>query len=291
MPSSGVTRCGIVFDQYALGRAIQILVLTALERPDEGDEAGTAQKQCHWNEIGEDRHAAASEALRRGDEADLAVSVFLLDDGFQHRQVARDLDLVLIDATRPLGFGRLLPRGLLREPAGNLRRADAVIVSRADQIDAQELAGLDAMIRGFTGRPPIAHTAHDWSGYVTDAPDGRERPADALRGHTVMGVCGIANPQAFEATLRARAGRVVAVHAFPDHHRYTGADVRAIAAEARQRGVDLLVMTEKDHVKWRQIAVSPAEADRPVWRPRLTIRWLDGQDALDTLMDQRLARP
>lgn len=240
-----------------------------------------------------DRRAGADEALRRAAAAGRDVTVFLLDDGFQHRQVARDLDLVLIDAMRPLGFSRLLPRGLLREPAENLRRADAVIVTRADQVAAEHLTKIDSLVQQFTGLRPMAHVAHVWDGLVDDA--GQMHPVAALHERTVIGLCGIANPDAFEAMLRQAGAHVLAMRSFADHHRYTAADVRAVGELARQSGAALLVMTEKDHVKWRQVAATAqqqgGEGLAAVWRPLLAIRWLHGRESLGTLMQQRLGQP
>jgi tetraacyldisaccharide 4'-kinase len=240
-----------------------------------------------------DRRAGADEALRRAAAMGRAVSVFLLDDGFQHRQVARDLDLVLLDATRPLGFGRLLPRGLLREPADNLRRAAAVIVTRADQVAAEQLTKIDSLVQQITGLRPMAHVAHVWDGLVDDA--GQVHPVEALRDRTVVGLCGIANPDAFEAMLRQAGAHVLAMRTFGDHHRYTPADVRAVGELVQRSGAEMVVMTEKDHVKWRQIAVTGGEGSgvdpAAVRRPHLAIRWLHGREALGTLMDQRLGRP
>ncbi|MEZ6191533.1 MAG: tetraacyldisaccharide 4'-kinase [Phycisphaerales bacterium] len=120
-----------------------------------------------------DRTEGARQVLEKHPE----VTVFILDDGFQHRQVHRDLDLVLIDATRPFGFNHLLPRGLLREPARNLRRAHAVILTRCDLITPSELAALDRQIESLTGKPPTAHAATPWSGVPPPKPHGL-RPWD-----------------------------------------------------------------------------------------------------------------
>src|SRR6185369_9948776 len=104
------------------------------------------------------------------------VGVFILDDGFQHRQVARDLDLVLIDATQPFGFGHVLPRGLLRERSAGLRRATAVIVTRCEQVAADRLRWVDEQITTLHGKPPLAHTAHTWRGWMAHVPQSQTTP-------------------------------------------------------------------------------------------------------------------
>ena len=207
------------------------------------------------------------------------VRVFLLDDGFQHRRIYRDLDIVLIDATCPFGYDRLLPRGLLREPARNLRRADIVIVTRADQVDAARLADIDRRIEELTGRPPAAHTVHHWSGFRSA--DGREHAPDALGDLPVLGACGIGNPDAFIATLHRMAGRVVRTSVFADHHHYTAFQLDALFAEA-ERSSAILVTTEKDWVKWEPRLKK--EPPVQVFRPVLRIEFLDGDETIDRLL-------
>lgn len=199
------------------------------------------------------------------------IDVFLLDDGFQHRQVARDLDLVLIDATRPFGFGHVLPRGLLREPIGNLKRADAVIVTRTDQVSDEALRGLDRQIERYTDRPPIAHAIHRWEN------------TDQLAGKAVLGVCGIGNPRAFGKTLQRHAGGVIDNIVFDDHHDYTREELSDLFDRAARDHADAVVTTEKDYVKWIPL-LEQVTPPIPIIRPRLTIGFPDGADKLDAIV-------
>lgn len=223
-----------------------------------------------------DRRAAARRVLVSQPDT----AAFLLDDGFQHRQVHRDLDLVLIDATRPFGFGRILPRGLLREPVGNLRRADAVIVTRADQVDSDALGGLDDRIADLTGQPPIAHMAHRWT-VLRDR--DQQRPIDDLRHLKVVGACGIGNPGAFGLMLSRAAGEVLHLTVFDDHHAYTPAEVQDLLRRAQHDGADALMTTEKDWAKWRTL-LGDQRFSVPVLRPVLTLEYLDGGDAVEALL-------
>jgi tetraacyldisaccharide 4'-kinase len=210
-------------------------------------------------------------------------SVFLLDDGFQHRQVHRDLDIVLIDATRPFGFDRLLPRGLLRESMGNLRRADVVILTRCDLVDPAVLADLDQTIKELTGQPPAAHTAYRWSGFA--GPNG-DLPKDHLKDLKVVGVSAIGNPAAFQQMLSAAAAEVLTCHSFDDHHAYTGAELDRLLADARRRGAQAVVTTEKDWVKWRTL-LQESGGDPvavAVLRPVLGVEFLDGADAVQRVL-------
>ncbi|MCE9589680.1 MAG: tetraacyldisaccharide 4'-kinase [Planctomycetes bacterium] len=224
-----------------------------------------------------DRRLGARIALQHNP----AVTVFLLDDGFQRRQVHRDLDLVLIDATNPFGHGHLLPRGLLREPLSGLRRARGIIVTRADLITPDALWALDRTIAERAGRPPIAHAAHVWTGFL-DAKD-QLLPIDALRARRVIAVTGIGNPDAFETTLRQHAAAVIHHAKLDDHHNY--ADLNSILpAICRTASTDdILVTTEKDWVKWKP-RIAGAKTPLPVYRPVLGIRYLDGEVAVDNLL-------
>ncbi|MCG8511455.1 MAG: tetraacyldisaccharide 4'-kinase, partial [Rhodospirillales bacterium] len=128
------------------------------EHPQASDEAAeltAALDGIAYVEANPNRVESARRVLDNHPNAD----VFLLDDGFQHRQVHRDLDMVLIDAMCPFGHDHLLPRGLLREPMKNLARADAVVVTRADQVEPGKLKEIDQRIVAMHGKPPIAHAA------------------------------------------------------------------------------------------------------------------------------------
>ncbi len=215
-------------------------------------------------------------------------SVFLLDDGFQHRQAHRDLDIVLIDATRPLGFGRLLPRGLMREPLANLRRADAIIITRCDLVAPDVLTSLDQKIKHLTGQPPTAHTAYRWSGF-TD-PDSN-LPQNHLSNLKVVGVSAIGNPAAFDQMLNHAAAEVLFSHTFDDHHAYTAQEIQNLLADARQRGAQAVVTTEKDWVKWHTLlqAIGNNPTALPILRPILGVEFLDGAEAIDRMLKQATA--
>lgn len=212
------------------------------------------------------------------------VDLFLLDDGFQHRQVHRDVDLVLVDATDPWGGCHLLPRGLLREPPAALRRADAIVVTRADLVCPEELAELDGRIRARAGRPVLAHAVHRWVAW-RDGAGGRHDLA-ALADQHVLGVCGIANPRPFQRALTAATARRPTFIAFDDHHAYRGTDLARIFEAAASEQARAVVTTDKDWIKWSNLLPDPAPV--PVYRPELRIELLEGWDALDDLVDAKL---
>lgn len=208
--------------------------------------------------------------------------VAVLDDGFQHRRLGRDLDIVLIDATQPFGYGHVLPRGLLREPLTGLRRAEAVVITRCDQVRESELVALEANIRQIHPDVPVVRSVHRPKGFV----DLHGGPV-AEPGKRIGAFAGIARPEAFLRSA-ASVGYVAVDHRWwPDHHAYTPQDVQSLAQWARDAGFDALVTTEKDAVK---LAKMPAEWPVPVVALRVEIEMLDdGDKILGQLIDRMLA--
>jgi tetraacyldisaccharide 4'-kinase len=216
-----------------------------------------------------------------------ATTCFVLDDGFQHRRARRDLNLVLVDAQRPFGFDHLLPRGLLREPPSSLKRADAVILTRTNRVEPDVLTELSRRIEKLTGRPPLAHAEHTWTGLRLSFKD---YPLDTLADQTVMGVAGIGNPGDFETKLRETVGRYVGTLVFDDHYRYTRDELSGIFNTALEREAQAVVTTEKDYVKWRAFA-SGVKARLPVYRPKVEMHLTRGNDELDHLLHDKLGTP
>jgi tetraacyldisaccharide 4'-kinase len=199
---------------------------------------------------------------RRGGETALAggADCLILDDGFQHRQVHRDLDIVLIDATR--AFGMTLPLGWLRESPGSLRRAHLVWVTRTELVDEHERAAVVERVARF-GVPVVV----DRQEAATVAPLGSDGPgvpaAQALAGAPVILASGLGNPLGFERSA-VRAGLDVrSAWRFPDHHHYTAAEVAELGAAAERAGA-AVVVTAKDAVKLAPLW-APGAVARGVW--------------------------
>jgi tetraacyldisaccharide 4'-kinase len=186
-----------------------------------------------------------------GSEAVLAehpeVDAFVLDDGLQHRKLARYFSIVLVDATLPFGFGHVLPRGLLREPMRGLRRANAVVITRADLVDEPTLKQIEQRVRAEQAQVPIFRCVLRQDRIVDST--GTKQPIEALRGERVFTFCGIGNPGAFFRQVEKVGGPVVGRRAFADHHPYTLEEISRVLVEARNGGATLVVMTEKDWVK------------------------------------------
>ena len=198
--------------------------------------------------IGSDRHAAGVEACDR-----FHPDVVLLDDGYQHIRLARDLNILLADATRPFGNGHLLPRGPLREPIAALTQADAVVLTRGTQGDvAHFLDHLPDALKVSMASKPIFFSRHHLS--LTHG-DGNLVSPQALGSAFLFS--GIAKNEAFETGARSLGVTVAGVHFFEDHHGYTEEDVVALEHEARACGASVLLTTDKDRVKVRTLATMP----------------------------------
>jgi tetraacyldisaccharide 4'-kinase len=195
---------------------------------------------------GKDRRRSGREALRR-----FALDALVLDDGFQYWQLARDLDVVLLDARCPFGNGYPLPRGLLREPKRHLARAGIVVVTRADDLTTEGRADIKTQIGTLAPAVPVFFARHQAMGVVS-AEDLSAMPLSLswLSGRRIVALSGIAQPASFAASL-SLAGADVAEHlVYPDHAAYIEADVRRATQAVRVTGAEALLMTEKDAVKW-----------------------------------------
>ncbi len=210
-------------------------------------------------------------ALARTAVEELESEVLVLDDGFQHRRLARDLDLVLIDVTEPWGYGHLLPRGLLREPRSSLRRAGLVVLTRCDQAARDRVEAVRREVRRYAPAVPVVETRH---GPVELVNSGRSAaPLDGLRGRAVCAFSGIGNPDAFRRTLEDLGADVRGFRAYPDHHPYGRDDVESLRAWLRDLPAGgLVVTTQKDLVKLRVDRLG----DRPLWSLRVRLQVLSG---------------
>src|SRR5829696_8172493 len=176
-----------------------------------------------------DRVAAA-----RWARAELGAEVFVLDDGFQHLRIARDLDVVTVDATAPWGGGHLLPRGRLREPASGLARADCVVITRAEL--AADLEGLRAEVARVSGGRAEVFTSRvrtlGLKPLSEEGAGGAGVLLESVRVGAVGAFCAVGNPGAFFEHLRRDGFELCHTRAFPDHHAYTRADAEAVSREA-----------------------------------------------------------
>lgn len=179
---------------------------------------------------------------------ELETQLIVLDDGFQHRRIHRDLEIVLIDALDPFGAGHMLPRGLLREPLSGLKRADIVALTRANQVSESVSNEIHATVERFA--PQAAWIEVAQSPVSLRPSDGATQPLGLLVGKKVLAFCGIGNPVGFRKTLEECGFDVLEVKEFPDHHRYSRDDIRMLTEWSESfSGVAAIVCTHKDLVK------------------------------------------
>jgi tetraacyldisaccharide 4'-kinase len=226
-----------------------------------------------------DRVAAARRCI---DE--WGAQVIVLDDGFQHRRLARQLDLVVIDSLNPFGYGRLLPRGMLREPVRNVRRANLVVLSRTDLVDHARRTEIERELQSQAGSVTCVEAVQRPQGWLNAA--GVHGPLEQLSGLPVLAFCGIGNPQAFRRTLEAVRVDVRDFVTFPDHHRYTAQDFERLTTHAQQLDAKTLVCTHKDLVK-----IEPGRgAGLPVWALMIEAVITRGADSWSAALGQILSQ-
>jgi tetraacyldisaccharide 4'-kinase len=184
--------------------------------------------------VGKDRYKNGLALAKDGAEW------FILDDGFQHLELQRDANIVLLDATDPFGGGAVLPAGRLREPRASLARADIVIITRVSRAP-----GLETLIRRYTAAPIFY--AQNRLDKVLRVPQMMESlPENQRRQSKFFAFCGIGNPAAFFDDLRSWDFYITGQYSFADHHRYSGAELQDLEAEAVAAGANALLCTEKD---------------------------------------------
>ena len=214
--------------------------------------------------------------------AEHQVDVVVADDAFQHRRLARRCNVVLIDALNPWGYGHLLPRGLLREPPSSLRRADIVILTRADQVTEANRVQIWQQIRQWVPQAKTIEVAFRPTQFRNIAGASTKE----LTG-PVLGFCGIGNPQGFEQTLIAANLKVLNVVSFPDHHHYSQSDIAALFEQAQRANSEALVTTMKDLVKLQGLIAEDSAI--PIWAIDIEANFICGAEDIDTQLTQSLS--
>jgi tetraacyldisaccharide 4'-kinase len=209
--------------------------------------------------------------------ADGGVNWFILDDGFQHFPLARNVDIVLIDASKPFGGGHLLPAGRLREPRAALERSDLVVIARSNHAPA-----IESVVRRYSAAPIFyAHTelASIYS------PAHPQSTTSEARSKTFFAFCGIGNPAAFIADLRDWGFQVAGHRFFSDHHRFSESDIAEIEKQARKLGATALICTEKDKFNLKE---APPSMD--LWICSISLHVDKADDFWQALMKKAQSR-
>ncbi|MBI4169302.1 MAG: tetraacyldisaccharide 4'-kinase [Acidobacteria bacterium] len=226
--------------------------------------------------VGADRVAAARLLLATG-----PLEAILLDDAFQHRRIARDLDLLLVDGRDPWGNGRMLPHGPLREPLSAVTRADAVILTRSE---GRVPAAVASVLERHNPRAAVLHCGLEPEAFVRA--EGEPVGLASLKGFSSYVFSGIARPERFEEEVRRLGLRLAGARRFPDHHHYTRRELEGVVREARAAGAEVLVTTEKDLLR---IAEPPAGA-LPLYALALRVTFPWGVPLQAWLLDRLAAR-
>ncbi len=210
------------------------------------DEKLVLERLCPG--VPHEQHASriqAAQVLMEGHSVD----VIVMDDGFQHRQFHRNLDIVLIDATNPFGYGYLLPRGLLREPLSSLRRSDVVLITRADMVSAEDLNEIEQQVRDVA--PQLGEHIYRVEFQATSLIDGTGQrfALSHFADQPALLISGIGNPEAFETTCLRSGLKIAGTLWFPDHHHFSARDLHRIMEHRENLQAARVVTTLKDLVK------------------------------------------
>jgi tetraacyldisaccharide 4'-kinase len=213
---------------------------------------------------------------------ELGMQLLLLDDGFQHRKIRRNLDIVLVDATEPFGYGYLLPRGLLREPIRSLRRADIVIATRSDQVERQRLSELKNRVQRYNPKAAWLEAEHAAVALING--QGDRLPLDALTGKDVFAISAIGNPRSFESSLKRLGANVIEHAIFPDHHAYSRIDIERLEAHLSTANPmpKMLICTGKDLAKLQ----IPVLAGVPIYALQIAMTIVAG----DAIFEEHMQR-
>ena len=253
-------------------------ILASPERA--GDEAyllAEELKGCAAVISDADRVAAAHWAVEN-----LRTDIFVLDDGFQHLRIARNLDIVTIDATNPWGNRKLLPAGILREPLSALTRADCIVVTRADA--AQQLDELENELGRLSNGVPVFRSCMNLARLRLASGKDSSFGTDEVKRSSVAAFCAIGNPKSFFALLNREGYQLCYTRALRDHYRYVQSDLDRIERESIFKGAQALFTTAKDEVKLRSISMN-----LPCYAVDIEIE-IEESEAFSAVIDRAIVR-
>ncbi|MBR0237866.1 MAG: tetraacyldisaccharide 4'-kinase [Thermoguttaceae bacterium] len=283
MGGTGKTPLTAAIVERAVSRGVKTAIISRGyhakpgELNDEGKELTTRIPECVY--VQNPKRAQAAASLCALDESSRP-QLIVLDDGFQHRRLARQLDIVLIDALNPFGYNCICPRGFLRESLSALRRAQCVVITRADRVAESELEQIEQHVLSYNRNLILARACHRPG--VLRRLFGQTESLSTITGKRVMAFCGLGNPDGFRQTVESLDCNVAGFKAYPDHHLYSASDEKDITALAEDVKADAVVCTMKDFVK-----LSPAllQAPIPVYGIEIDMAFLSGEAEFWSLVD------
>ena len=221
--------------------------------------------------------------------------VAILDDGFQHWQLQRDLDIVLVDAVNVFGNGYMLPRGTLREPMSHLARADVFLLTKVDQAADGSCQYIKDTISRYNDEALLLDSVHQPKSFIrleewADNIAGEGVPVSFMSGKRVMAVSAIGNPASFEHTIGSTGAEIIESLRFPDHHDFTADEFSDIISQAAKNDVEAIIITEKDAVKVPDLTNVKQELQAvvPIYVITITVKFLQGEEAFKKLIADRI---
>ncbi len=193
--------------------------------------------------VGKDRALAGKYAIR-----ELGAELLILDDGYQHRSLKRDLDIVTINARAPFGYGHFLPRGLLRESERNLRRADIFVLTRVDGLGKERLDSIKSRLRLINPQAPVVESIH-CPRHLKRLGSSECRPLSMIKGQDIAALSSVVDYQSFEGILTGLGANIRRAFRYTDHFWYRDADIGEISSLAASANASLIITTEKDAVR------------------------------------------
>ena len=207
----------------------------------------------------------------------LGCNTIILDDGFQYQKLKHSVEVLLVDATNPFGNGNMLPRGILREPARRLKRADIIFLTKCHG----DVSAVRNEIRRYNRTAEIVECNHTPK-LLRDVWSREEYPLSWLQGKTTCTLSGIASPKGFENSLRRLGARVVWCERYADHHRYDSSEILYALNRTADMGADALVTTEKDAVRFPRLETTPVRC----LYLRIAIEILSGAESFDQIINR-----